>query len=53
MYKLFKEEDVDVVLSADETLLHFYEYTKRFLVPIGVKILYYPGLLDDHNPTDP
>ena len=37
--KLFKEEDVDVVLSADETLLHLYECTKRFLVPIGVKIL--------------
>jgi len=35
--KLFKEEDVDVVLSADETFLRFHECTKKVLAPIGVK----------------
>ena len=37
MRKLFKEEDVDVVLSADETFLRFHECTKKVLAPIGVK----------------
>ena len=35
--KLFKEEDVDVVLSADETFLRFHECTNKVLAPIGVK----------------
>ena len=30
MRKSFKQEDVDVVLSADETFLRFHEYTKIF-----------------------
>ena len=37
MRKLFKEEDVDVVLSADETFLRFHECTKKILAPIGIK----------------
>ena len=28
--KSFKQEDIDVVLSADETFLRFHEYTKIF-----------------------
>ena len=35
--KLFEEEDVDVILSADETFLRFHECTKKVLTPIGVK----------------
>ena len=35
--KLFKKDDVDVVLSADETILRFHEYTNKVLAPIGVK----------------
>ena len=37
MRKLFKEEDVDVVLLADETFLRFHECNKKVLVPIGLK----------------
>ena len=35
--KLFEEEEIDVVLSADETFLRFYECTKQVLAPKGVK----------------
>ena len=35
--KLFKEEDVDLVLSANDTFFRFHEYTKKVLTPIGVK----------------
>ena len=34
---LFKEENVDAVLSVDETFLRFHECTKKVLAPIGVK----------------
>ena len=34
--KLFKEEDVDVVLSVDETFLRFHECTNKVLAPIVV-----------------
>ena len=37
--KLFKEEDVDVVLSADETFLQFHECTNKVLAPIGIKLV--------------
>ena len=37
MRKLFEEEEIDVVLSADETFLRFYECTKQVLAPKGVK----------------
>ena len=37
MRKSFKEEKVDVVLTADETSIRFHEYTTTFLVSIGVK----------------
>ena len=37
MRKLFKEEDIDVFLSADETFLRFREFTNKVLVLIGVK----------------
>ena len=37
MRKLFKEENVDVVLTADETFLRFRQCTKKGLAPIGVK----------------
>ena len=37
--KLFEEEDVYVILSADETFLRFYECTKKVLTPIGVNVL--------------
>ena len=35
--KLFKEEDDDVVLSADKNFVRFHECTKKVLAPIGVK----------------
>ena len=35
--KLFKEEDVDLVLSANDTFFCFHECTKKVLTPIGVK----------------
>ena len=37
MRKIFKEEEVDIVLSADETFLRFHECTKIVLAPTGVK----------------
>ena len=35
--KLFKEEDVDVILSADGTFLRFHKCTNKVLAPKGVK----------------
>ena len=35
--KLFEEEDVDVVLSADKFFLRFHETTRKVLAPKGVK----------------
>ena len=37
MCKLFEEEDVDVILSADENFPRFHETTKKVLAPKGVK----------------
>ena len=37
MRKLFIEEDVDVISSADDNFLPFHECTKNVLAPIGVK----------------
>ena len=37
--KLFKEEDFDVVLLADENFKRFHECTKKVLAPIGVKLV--------------
>ena len=37
MRKLFEEEDVDVVLSAEEFFLRFHKITKTVLAPKGVK----------------
>ena len=35
--KLFIEEDVDVISSADDNFLPFHKCTKKVLAPIGVK----------------
>ena len=37
VHKLIEEEDVDVILSADETILRFHETTKKILALKGVK----------------
>ena len=37
MRKLLKEEDVDIILLANETFLRFHKCTKMDLVPIRVK----------------
>ena len=47
--KSFKEEEIDVVLSADETFLRFRETTKKIWAPKGVKDVGVAILVNEMN----